>query len=379
MAMSSKERMYAVIEGRQPDCFPVAPPYVILSNADHWSELTGLPVWKFYEWRCTTNLDWHSEIYRTLYDRLPYDMVQPWFTIGRQERENTEIIMKDQIPYFHYKREDRYERVPDSIHEAGSGGGENETRYVFDQKDARERICIVKAERLTEDGFLDFTKSLVRVYGDSRFVISGGIVNTFYSNVYYVGMMNFYSMLYDEPELIKYMSERLLEKNIEVIRAMAAAGGDVIYIDDATATSDMVSPQMYEEFSLPYMIREVNEIHRLGKKAMIVYFGGIADRLDLIASIGADILVMEASMKGYQNDLDTVMRKVGGKMCVAGNLNPYGDVEITTDSELEDRMAAQASIARTNGGRFFCATGSPLTPNTTVGRLRKFIDLGHML
>ena len=43
-------------------------------------------------------------------------------------------------------------------------------------------------------------------------------------------------MLIEAPELIDYLSRKLLEDNIEIIRSLAASGGDAIYIDDATAT-----------------------------------------------------------------------------------------------------------------------------------------------
>ena len=377
--MTPKDRMYAVIEGRRPDVWPVAAPYIWLSNADHWVELTGLPVWKFYEWANSADLESHGEMYRVFYEKLPYDYVQSWQTPSLSYRENTEIVIKEGQAYFHYKKEDRYAKVPSKIHESSSGGGENETRYVYDKKDAREKIKIVKAERRLEEGLYDYTQKLIQLYGEERFVVTDGLVNSFYSNVYYVGMTEFYIMLKEEPELIKYMSELTLENNIEQIRAAAAVGGDAIYIDDATATCDMVSPLIYEEFSLPYLTPLVKEIQRLGKKAILIYFGGIADRVDMIASTGADVLMMEANMKGYVNDLETVMKKVGDRMCVAGNLNPYDDVEITSDEELSARMARQLDIARKHGGRFFSSTGSPLTPGTSVERLRRFIELGHSL
>ena len=95
------------------------------------------------------------------------------------------------------------------------------------------------------------------------------------------------------------------------IRRFAAAGGDAIYIDDATATSDMISPAMYERFSLPYMKAMVDEIHRLKHKAILIYFGGIMDRLELIAATGADGLLPEASMKGFVNDTAEIARQIG--------------------------------------------------------------------
>jgi len=63
-------------------------------------------------------------------------------------------------------------------------------------------------------------------------------------------------------------------------------------------------------------------------------------------------------------------------MCLAGNLNPYDDIEITMDIELEKRIC---EIGRKGAkyGRYFTSTGSPLTPNTPVRRIQKYIDLAH--
>lgn len=377
IAMSPKERMFAAIEGKKLDYYPVSAPYLMLSNADHWVELTGLPVWKFYEWTFAEP-EIHGEMYKTFYNKLPFDVVQPWYAAGRAQRENTEIIVKDGIAYYHYKKEDSYKAVPHTIHESGSGGGENEHRTVFNKEDAREMIRIIPASRLIEEGCNDYLNELIKIYGSSHFVLNGGVVNTFYSCVYYLGMTEFFALLFEDPDLIKYMSERILEKNIETIRAMAAAGGDAIYIDDATSTSDMVSPKTYEEFSLPFLTQQVKEIQRLGKKAIIIYFGGIADRVDLIASSGADVLVMEASMKGFTNDYQSISASLAGRMCLAGNLNPYDDLEITTDDELKYRIQKQLNYGM-NYGKYFTSTGSPLTPNTKVERLRKYIDIAHGL
>ena len=152
--------------------------------------------------------------------------------------------------------------------------------------------------------------------------------------------------------------------------------GVTSFHDDATATCDMISPQMYEEFSLPYLTRQVKEIQRLGKKAILVYFGGIADRVEQIASTGADVLMMEASMKGFVNDYADVAGRLGGAMCLAGNLNPYDDIEITSDDELARRIRAMVGAGKAYG-RYFTSTGSPLTPGTPVKRLQQFIHHSH--
>jgi uroporphyrinogen-III decarboxylase len=113
-------------------------------------------------------------------------------------------------------------------------------------------------------------------------------------------------------------------------------------------------------------------------KAVLIYFGGIADRVEDIASAGADGLMMETSMKNFVNDLDSIAAQVNNRMLMFGNLNPLADIEMKSDSELEAVMAAQIAVGR-KFGRFVVSAGSPLTPRTTLARMQKYIDLGHTL
>ena len=116
---------------------------------------------------------------------------------------------------------------------------------------------------------------------------------------------------------------------------LRAAGGDAIYIDDATATNDMISVADYERYSLPYMQAMVDEIHRLNHKAIVIYFGGISDRLEQIAATGADCLLMEASMKGFRNEIEA-----GG-----------GKDRVSDDAVREYRPAGNAGAGGRGGAR----------------------------
>jgi len=185
-------------------------------------------------------------------------------------------------------------------------------------------------------------------------------------------------MLIEQPGLVDYLCKKILERNIEIIRALAAAGGDAIYIDDATATSDMISLAHYERFSLPYMREMVREIHNAGHKAILIYFGGIADRLEQIASIGADGLSMETSMKGYVNDIDEIARKIGRRVSLFGNVDPVNVLQKGSDAQLEAEMNRQAEAGKGAQGFIMC-TGSPITPATPLERVRRFIELAQKM
>ena len=83
-------------------------------------------------------------------------------------------------------------------------------------------------------------------------------------------------------------------------------------------------------------------------------------------------------MKGYINDLGEAAGRVGDRLTLFGNVNPYDHLERMTDAQLEAVMRDQARAGRQARG-FIMATGSPITMGTPLSRVRKFIDLAHAL
>ena len=179
-------------------------------------------------------------------------------------------------------------------------------------------------------------------WGPSPSSLPGRVAGTLYSCAGYLGQTNTFAMLVDNPALVDDVCARVTEQNIEVIRRLADTGGDAIIIDDATATADMISVPHFERFSLPYMKALVDEIHLAGLKAIVIYFGAVMDRLDQIASIGADALSVECSMKGYVNDIDAIARRIGNRLSLFANIDPVGVLEQGSDATLEHEIERQA-------------------------------------
>ena len=122
----------------------------------------------------------------------------------------------------------------------------------------------------------------------------------------------------------------------------------------------------------------VKEIHRLGHKAILIYFGGIADRLEQIVSSVADGLSVETSMKNYVNDIKKIADKIGNRITLFGNIDPIGVLQNGTDAQLEAEIKRQAAAAKKARG-FITCTGSPITPATPLARVQRFLDLGKSL
>jgi len=374
--MTGKERIHAALEGKPVDRMPVTALYNQLYHLDHFEELTGRPQPWLSQWLHASPEE-HFDTYRMIVEKAPFEILQPQGAPPREVRENVEIVEKDGELFRHDKKSDTCTRIDGSTRSGhATDDYANETQYVFDKKDAAEKVKITKAEALIASGVYDYVEAAVANLGRDHFVLAGGVVGMLYPCSNYVGLTNLFAMLIEQPDLVEYMCRRMLENNIEIIRAMASSGADGIYIDDAMATNDMISVAHYERFCLPYMKEMVREVQSLGRKAIIIYFGGIDDRLQQIASIGADGLSMETSMKGYVNDIGEVARSIGNRVSLFGNIDPVNMLQNGTDAQLEAAMKLQAKAGATARGFIMC-TGSPITPGTRLERVRRFIELGQ--
>ena len=371
---TDRERVFNVLAGQPVDRFPVAVPYIMLLQEDQWCRLTGQPAWTFYEWLLQEPCD-HVEVYTEFARQLPFDILQPAYGSGREWRASREVVERDGKWYYRRRSTGEMELLDLDLHHRH--GGQNQERRVFDKSDVDRLVSATPAEKRIASGAYDFPLEAKKVLGDRKFFLNG-VVGTFYQCTAYVGENNLFVMLYDQPDLIHYLSSKILEATIESIRALAASGHDAIYIDDALATCDMISVDFYERFSMPYVKAMIDEIHALGKPAVLIYFGGVADRVEQIASLGAEGLNVETSMKSYTNDLGAISDQIGDRMCLWGNLDPVGVVQRGTDEELRQAIAEQVAIGRRTG-RFIVSTGSPITPETPLSRIRHFIDLGREL
>ncbi len=377
--MSNKQRVYAAFEGKPTDRCPVTSLYNFLYQLDHFSELTGLPPWHRHEWLAMSP-EAHVEVYARMQGAAPFELLQPQHSAPpRVWRGRQEFVKKDGHPFRHDRETGEWVQLDDA---ASSGHATdyhaNAERFVFSKADVDDRVTVTPATDQIADGANDYIEAVVKRFGREEFILSGGVIGTLYSCHWHVGLTNLFSLLIEEPELIDYLCKKIVAQNLETIRRLAAAGGDAIYIDDATATSDMISPAMYERFSLPYMKAMVDEIHRLNHKAIVIYFGGVMDRLEMIADTGADGLLPEASMKGFVNDTAEIARRIGDRMTIFSNIDPVAVLQNGTDVDLEAEIRRHVEAGRAARG-FIVSTASPITPSTPLARVQRFLELGRQV
>ncbi|MFH1573698.1 MAG: uroporphyrinogen decarboxylase family protein, partial [Acidobacteriota bacterium] len=179
------------------------------------------------------------------------------------------------------------------------------------------------------------------------------------------------------PDLVKYACERYLALSVSAARQAAALGTAGIWIEECM--TDMVSPRDFETLNIAFLIPLVAEIRALGMKSIYYFCGNPSGKWDLLLSAGADALALEESKKGFEIDIADAVARVQGRCALLGNLDAIGVLQNGTDAQLRDEIARQMDAGRRNGGRFVMSTGSPVTPETPVERVRQYCDLAHEL
>lgn len=175
--------------------------------------------------------------------------------------------------------------------------------------------------------------------------------------------------LLEEPEAAHELLRRCTNVSIAYAKALAAAGADAIAYGHATASSTVISRALYEEFALPYEKQMVAEIHACGAKAITHICGNIEPIIDLISQNGSDVIDFD-----HVCDLTRLMAKAGPEKVFRGNIDP---TMLALGTPEEIRGAVRALLKQTGGKRLLLGSGCEIALNTPKQNLRAFVEAGR--
>ncbi len=375
--MTGREKMRAAFSEHGTAEIPaVLSCYEDIFQRDHWEDLTQFPWWYRYDVDIEKQMLWRREaIANTGEDwfRLPF--CAPAETRQRQHVAETpegvflidrETGSKRQLqsppagdwPEQGYKTPGTLPETPDAI-----------DRMIPMPDD--EDYAYVRAE-----GRDDLARRLLDEFGDRLFPnhrTSSPLLRC-------ADLWGFDDMMVNiksRPDLVMYACRRYLEQAKCTMRRAALLGPRCIWVVDGLA--DMISPDDYAQLSLPHLQDLIDQIRNANMRSIYYFTGAPAGKWDLILSLGADALAFEDSKKGFDVDVVEVARKLRGECVLFGNLNAIDVLQNGTDEQLKEEVKRQLTAAPLNGGRFVMSLGSPITPATSVARVRLYCDLVHDL
>jgi uroporphyrinogen decarboxylase len=145
----------------------------------------------------------------------------------------------------------------------------------------------------------------------------------------------------------------------------------MISIADPTGSGDLISDRVFREFSLPQLRPLIAWAKEHGVYTWLHICGNTTDKLESIAETGASCFSLD-----YKVNLADAKAKVGGKVALAGNVDP---VSILNQKGPDDvRAASRACIeAASAGGGFILTSGCDLPPTISMDNIRAMLDMAQ--
>ena len=378
--MTGRERIEAAFSENGTPEIPVIVPSEKIYIRDHWRELTSAPWWYQESPDIEQQMLWRREVIAKT--------GQDWFVLppgySREDRKNIFIENQPSGTF----RVDRRTGKKEEIIEPQIGGGLSEkekTESIHPNHIAGtlgEIDGLIPAppdsdpKDIAKDGRADLAAQLLKEFGKDLYPVY--FVRSPLWECYYLwGFEGMMIMIASRPDLVMHACERFLRINVRRVREAAVFGAEGIYINDCL--SDLISPKMFNLLNISYLKKLVEEIHSNGLKSIYFFYGNPAGKWEHILSAGANALALEESKKDFSIDIEDVVTKVQKRCVVLGNLDAIGILQDGTEEQVQAEILRQIVAGRQNKGRFIMSLGSPVTPATTVKRVRLYCDLAHNL
>ena len=231
-----------------------------------------------------------------------------------------------------------------------------------------------QADALVHSQRYDVARALVRRYPDSMPLYTNGASP--YNSL--EGLFGFQPMMYalaEQPDLVHRILENRLPRPSARLLAERKLGLSLMFIEECMASADIISPKMYREFAFPYDQQAIEMYEGLGFRTVLYFSGNLMPLLEDLNRLPFTGIIFEENRKNYGIDLATVRKALPEKV-IFGNMDAWF-IERASDQELLDEVKRQIDVAGPD--RFILSTGSPLTPGTSLDRVKFFCESTRLI
>ena len=181
---------------------------------------------------------------------------------------------------------------------------------------------------------------------------------------------NIKHMMYETPELLHQLLDKLSLEAIDYLNAQIAAGVQAVQIFDTWG--GVLSHSAYHRFSLPYMEKIVKGLIRecRGQKVPVILFTkGSGSWLESMSNVGADALGLD-----WNIDIGNARAKVGDRVSLQGNLDPY--ILFSSRDVIRQEVRSVLESYGKGSGHIF-NLGHGIDPLVDPERVKIFVEAVH--
>lgn len=205
--------------------------------------------------------------------------------------------------------------------------------------------------------------------------VTGALTGPFTNATFLVGADRIARLTVRAPAIVHRLCELSLEADLRLADAMLDLGCTPS-LTDAMSSCSVIGPRAFREFSLPYLARLVEHVHRRGGRVTLHVCGQTRPIWEALAEAGADCLSLDNDV-----DLAEAKRAIGARVRLMGNVRPSAVMLGGTPAEVRRAVAACVERAHDSPRGYTVASGCSLPTETPLGNIDAMMEsvreLGH--
>jgi MtaA/CmuA family methyltransferase len=168
----------------------------------------------------------------------------------------------------------------------------------------------------------------------------------------------------DDPAFVTRLFEFVVEMEIAFARAQLEAGADVIGVGDAAAS--LVGPRRYEQWVLPFERRLARGIKEAGGRVRLHICGNTRKVLRFMGQVGADLVDLDSP-----SPMDEARAAMGPDQPLLGNIDPVRVLRAGTPESVTEAIAACHAGA---GPRYIVGAGCEIPRGTPEANVHALVE-----
>jgi len=174
-----------------------------------------------------------------------------------------------------------------------------------------------------------------------------------------------------EQEQVTELLEYCTDVSCQFIDLMAQTGCDMVSNGDSPAGPEMISPEMYEMYALPYEKKVVDRAHKNKLPYLLHICGNTETILEPMLKTGADAFELD-----YKTDVQKAFDVFKNDACFVGNIDPSGVLAMGTPDLVEQKTRELLDVF-TKTNRFILNAGCAIPSNTPEENLFRMIKVAR--
>ena len=377
--MTGREKIEAALSAQGTPEIPAVICYEGIYLRDHWAQVTDCPWWYLH----APDMERQLAPRRQEIERTGQDWFDLWLCPSREDREAVRLDVRPEGVFRVDGRTGEETRLePPRIGGWSPEGGlhsvqaERLPETLAEVDEVIPAAPSTDARRIVAEGRDELARRLLDEFGAQLYPIRH-IATPLWRCYGYWGFEGLMTLVAARPDLVERACERLLACCIEEAHIAAALGAAGIWLEECM--TDMVAPKAFETLNARFVRELVRAVRSAGMRSVYYFCGNPAGKWDLLFSVGADALSLEESKKGFDIDVEEAVDRAAGRCAVLGNLDAIHLLPSASEEVLRAEIARQIAAGRRNRGRFLMSLGSPVTPGTSVERVRRYCELVRQL